>query len=112
MKWYIIYKYFWQSLVLNHKKDHMKFRMHLLLLPVLLYCTVFTQAQNAGDKLPLNPKITTGKLPNGLRYLILQNKKPENKIELRLAVNVGSIQEENDEQGLALMRHFGLPFRQ
>ncbi len=41
-----------------------------------------------------------------LRYFILQNNKPENKVELRLAVNAGSVQEDNDQQGLAhFMEH-------
>lgn len=59
-----------------------------------------------GDKIPLNPKIKSGQLPNGLKYFIIQNKKPEKKIELRLAVNAGSILEDNDQLGLAhLMEH-------
>ncbi|MEP7143773.1 MAG: pitrilysin family protein, partial [Ferruginibacter sp.] len=84
----------------------MKSRIQLLLLTALLYCTIFGQAQTASDKIPLNSKIRTGKLPNGLRYFIMQNKKPENKIELRLVVNAGSIQESEDQQGLAhFMEH-------
>lgn len=64
------------------------------------------QAQTKPAKLPLNPKIKTGQLANGLKYFILQNKKPENKVELRLAVNAGSVQEDNDQQGLAhFMEH-------
>src|SRR3954449_3026031 len=55
------------------------------------------------EKLPLDPKVKTGKLPNGLTYYIRQNKKPEQKVELRLVVNAGSILEEDDQQGLAHM---------
>ncbi|MES2892780.1 MAG: insulinase family protein [Bacteroidota bacterium] len=51
----------------------------------------------------MNPKVKMGKLENGLTYYILPNKKPENKVELRLAVNVGSINEDDDQQGLAHM---------
>ncbi len=51
--------------------------------------------------LPLDPKITTGKLKSGLTYYIRENKKPENRAELRLAVNAGSVLEDDDQQGLA-----------
>lgn len=69
-----------------------------LLLPFLV------SAQN--EKIPLDSKIRTGQLPNGLKYYIIQNKKPENKIELRMVTNAGAIQEDNDQLGLAhLMEH-------
>ena len=54
-------------------------------------------------KLPLDPKLKMGKLDNGLTYYIRQNKKPEQKVELRLVVNTGSIMEDDDQQGLAHM---------
>ncbi|WP_373522003.1 M16 family metallopeptidase [Aquiflexum sp.] len=53
------------------------------------------------QKIPLDPRVRIGKLENGLTYYIQQNPKPENKVELRLAVNAGSILEDNDQQGLA-----------
>ncbi len=52
-------------------------------------------------KLQLNPKIETGKLENGVTYFIQENAKPENRIELRLIVNTGSIQEDESQLGLA-----------
>jgi zinc protease len=61
-------------------------------------------AQN--EKIPLDSKVKTGQLPNGLKYYIIQNKKPEKKIELRMVVNAGAIQEDDDQLGLAhLMEH-------
>lgn len=54
-------------------------------------------------KLPLDAKLTTGKLDNGLTYYIRENKKPEKKVELRLIIKVGSIMEDDDQQGLAHM---------
>jgi len=56
---------------------------------------------NPGDKLPIDPKVKIGKLSNGLTYYIRQNKKPEQKVELRLVVNAGSVLEDDDQQGLA-----------
>jgi len=50
---------------------------------------------------PVDPLITTGRFDNGLRYYIRVNKQPANRIELRLAVNAGSILEDDDQLGLA-----------
>lgn len=53
------------------------------------------------EKIPLDPKVTVGRFANGLRYYIRENMKPENRAELRLVVDAGSILEDNDQQGLA-----------
>lgn len=58
---------------------------------------------NLTDKIPIDPKVKIGKLDNGLTYYIRENKKPEQKVELRLVVNTGSIMEDDDQQGLAHM---------
>jgi zinc protease len=55
------------------------------------------------EKVPVDPRITTGILSNGLRYYIRSNKAPQNRAELRLAVNAGSILEDDDQRGLAHM---------
>src|SRR4051812_17132664 len=63
-------------------------------------------SQDLSMKLPTDPKVIKGTLPNGLTYYIRQNRKPENKVELRLAVRAGSILEEPDQLGLAhFMEH-------
>jgi Predicted Zn-dependent peptidases len=64
---------------------------------------VKSAADITGEKLPVDPKVTIGKLDNGLTYYIRQNKKPEQKVELRLVLNAGSIMEDDDQQGLAHM---------
>jgi zinc protease len=53
------------------------------------------------DPMPVDPAIAQGTLPNGLRYYVRANRKPEHRAELRLAVKAGSILEEDDQQGLA-----------
>ena len=53
------------------------------------------------DSLPLDPLVTTGTLDNGLTYFIRQNNEPENRAELRLAINAGSLMEDDDQLGLA-----------
>ncbi len=56
---------------------------------------------NLSDKLPIASEIRKGTLANGLTYYIRQNSKPEKKVELRIAVKVGSILEDDDQRGLA-----------
>jgi len=58
--------------------------------------------------IPVDPDIRIGYLSNGLKYYIRKNSKPENRAELRLAVNAGSIQEDEDQLGLAhFVEHMG-----
>ena len=45
----------------------------------------------------------TGTLPNGLVYFIRRNPRPANRVLLRLAVQAGSIDEADDQRGLAHM---------
>ena len=51
--------------------------------------------------LPFDPAVTTGTLPNGMRFYIRENKRPENRAELRLVLNAGSVLEDDDQRGLA-----------
>src|SRR5687767_3312618 len=53
------------------------------------------------DVLPLWPKVKRGTLPNGLTYYVLPHGKPEQRASLWLAVNAGSVQEDEDQKGLA-----------
>ena len=50
---------------------------------------------------PLAPDIKKGKLSNGLTYYILRHQKPEQRASLWLAVNAGSVLEDEDQRGLA-----------
>ena len=51
--------------------------------------------------LPLDSRVRTGVLPNGLRYYIRRNAKPEKRAELRLVVNTGSVLEQESQLGYA-----------
>ena len=51
--------------------------------------------------LPVDPAVRIGTLPNGVRYYIRRNAKPEQRAELRLIINAGSILEDDDQRGLA-----------
>src|SRR5437763_415859 len=58
------------------------------------------------DVLPLDASIRTGTLPNGLKFYIRKNARPEKRVSLRLAVKAGSIEEADDQLGLAhLVEH-------
>lgn len=59
------------------------------------------QRAATAEELPIDSLVTVGQLDNGLRYVIRKNQKPENRVELRLVVNVGSVLEDEDQRGLA-----------
>ena len=59
------------------------------------------QAATLGQTVPIDPLITVGTLPNGLRYYIRANRQPQARAELRLVVNAGSVLEDDDQRGLA-----------
>ena len=81
---------------------YQKINLFRLVILLFFFTTQVCFAQsNLNDKLPGDPKVLVGKLANGLTYYIRQNKKPEQKVELRLVVNAGSVLEDEDQQGLA-----------
>jgi zinc protease len=60
-----------------------------------------TRAVTAADVIPLDSLVRVGRLPNGLRYYVRKNGRPEKRLELRLVVNAGSVLEDEDQRGLA-----------
>ena len=74
----------------------------LILVFDFLSTSIFPQISlKPSDPLPLDPKVRTGILENGMKYYIKYNAKPEKRAELRLAVNAGSTMENDNQQGLA-----------
>ena len=53
------------------------------------------------DLIPFDPAVRTGTLPNGLTYFIRRNTLPARRVSLRLVVKAGSLDEADDQQGLA-----------
>jgi zinc protease len=54
----------------------------------------------------LDRRVRTGKLANGLTWYVLPHKQPEQRAYLWLAINAGSVQEDDDQRGLAhLVEH-------
>ena len=74
-----------------------------LVLVVLCAASVAAQpaALDPADSLAFDPAVRTGVLANGLRYYVRANTEPEGRAELRLAVNAGSVLEDDDQRGLA-----------
>jgi zinc protease len=80
----------------------MKWIVCLGLLPWIVAAPHAVQAQfDLESPLPFDPKTRLGTLPNGIRYYIRENAEPRERAELRLAVNVGSVLEAEDQRGLA-----------
>ena len=75
----------------------------LLVLALAVETAVPLVAQDVdlASRLPTDPLVTTGVFDNGLRYYIRANTCPEDRAELRLVVNAGSILEDDDQLGLA-----------
>ena len=63
--------------------------------------TVAMMAQMEMPSVPLDPDVRIGKLDNGLTYYIRYNNWPEQRAEFFIAQRVGSIQEDDDQRGLA-----------
>ena len=73
---------------------------------VLGVTSVFAESPAAawaheGSDLKPDPAVVWGKLDNGVRYALLPNAEPPNRISVRLYVNAGSLMEEDSQQGLA-----------
>lgn len=60
-----------------------------------------TPTKPQGDLIPNDPDVRIGKLSNGLTYYIRKNSEPKDRAELYLATRIGSLMENDDQQGLA-----------
>lgn len=91
-----------------------RFLAALLILPMLLSACVpippvveqplpfpAGEARQLDEVMPLDPAVRTGVLDNGLTYYLRQNDRPENRAEVWLAINAGSVLEDEDQKGLA-----------
>ncbi len=60
-----------------------------------------TSGTDLASLIPVDPNVKIGTLKNGMKYYIRHNDRPEDRLELRLVVNAGSILEAPDQLGLA-----------
>ena len=77
----------------------MKKILSTILLTLVGAVTMMAQMQM--PSIPVDPDVRIGKLDNGLTYYIRHNNWPENRAEFYIAQKVGSIQENDDQRGLA-----------
>ncbi|MCP5536345.1 MAG: insulinase family protein [Akkermansiaceae bacterium] len=48
-----------------------------------------------------DPKVTYGRLPNGMRYILMPNQDPPGRVSMRLHIAAGSLMERDDQRGVA-----------
>ena len=89
------------------QKSIQTYLFNIICVMIALFYAPLSKGQfNLEDKVAVDSNVVVGKLANGLTYYIRHNAKPENKVELRLVVNAGSILEDSSQQGLAhFMEH-------
>ncbi len=76
----------------------------LCLFPLITFAQFQPKSKKSSDlnaPISVDKKVRVGKLDNGLTYYIRVNKKPEKRAQFQLAVNAGSILEDDDQLGLA-----------
>jgi len=75
-------------------------KKYLLILALALFA-LSANAKRTQATLSTAPNLHVGKLPNGLTYYILHNNTPPNRANFYLAQCVGSLQESDNQRGLA-----------
>ncbi|HLR00711.1 MAG TPA: insulinase family protein [Sphingobacterium sp.] len=66
-----------------------------------VYAQEVSQEIDYTEELPFDPEVIKGRLNNGFEYYIRENKEPENRVTMYLALKVGSILEDEKQLGLA-----------
>ena len=84
--------------------NKLQFKSFLLLI-FFAFTSIITaqelEIKNMNSELPVDPSVTIGKLDNGLTYYIKENNKPEDRALFQILVYAGSVQEDEDQKGLA-----------
>ena len=77
-------------------------RKTLTVIWMLAATLCFAQPQlKLTDPLPTDPKVTKGVLANGMTYYVRANSTPKNRADLYLVVRAGSVEEDDNQLGLA-----------
>lgn len=72
-----------------------------MLIGILVLVAAQAPAQSQMSPVPVDTAVRIGILPNGLKYYIRHNNWPEHRADFYIAQKVGSIQEEENQRGLA-----------
>ena len=97
---------------MKERKIYLFFFLFYLFICPSFYAQSADEVQPSNLKLeqaiPVDPDVMMGKFDNGVHYYIETNKKPENRASFWLAVNAGSVLENEDQRGLAhFTEHMG-----
>ncbi|MBQ9556154.1 MAG: insulinase family protein [Muribaculaceae bacterium] len=68
---------------------------------IIALLALVAMTATAADVIPMDPTVRTGTLDNGLTYYVKHNNYPEHHADFFIAQRVGSIQEEENQRGLA-----------
>ncbi len=69
---------------------------------IAIVAAAHVSAQPAPDQpLPTDPRLVTGELDNGLDYIVLEHDEPPGRIFLRLHIDSGSLNETDEQRGVA-----------
>ena len=87
-------------------KNFLWIAISLCLIASFFGCSSNKATSKDSIHLSMNSDIVSGTLENGMDYYVQQNSNPENRIQLRLVVNAGSLMEDDDQLGVAhLVEH-------
>ncbi len=81
------------------KRVHIIFT--LLIISLLSFSSEIIFASNSSRVIPDDPAVRRGVLKNGLTYYVRENRLPKGQADFYILSDVGAIQEEDDQQGLA-----------
>ncbi len=76
-------------------------KMFFALVALFIGVTTICAQDPSEMQLPLDPAVRVGKLDNGMTYYIRHNEKPKGQASFYIYHDVGAIQEDDDQQGLA-----------
>ena len=76
-------------------------KLLLLCIGAFTLCSGVAQALDPMAPIPTDPEFRIGRLDNGMTYYIRHNEKPKGQADFYILHNVGAIQEEDSQQGLA-----------
>jgi zinc protease len=93
---------------MNNKKLYYIFLLVVFLFPVAVVhgeqagkpCFSTKWPHEKSDLLP-DPRIHYGRLENGFRYVLMENKEPRDRVGIYLDVRAGSLNETEDQRGIA-----------
>lgn len=77
-------------------------KQKILLLGFLFFSLIgYAQPIDWNKKLPTDPNVSIGKLPNGITYYLRHNEEPKGRASFYIIRNAGALLENDDQNGLA-----------